>query len=91
MAGLRRIAAAYARHPTSKKITRARPWMALGLDTFAGDVLRRLGVDNVLAGSADRYPRFDPAEVAAQIVAAPDELVRGGAHQHGGGDQVNDE
>ena len=27
-----------------------RPWMALGRDTFAGDVLGRLGVDNVLAG-----------------------------------------
>jgi ABC-type Fe3+-hydroxamate transport system substrate-binding protein len=35
-----------------------RPWMALGRDTFAGDVLARLGVDNVLAGHAERYPRI---------------------------------
>ena len=28
-----------------------RPWMAVGRDTFTGDVLRRLGVDNALAGS----------------------------------------
>ena len=34
-----------------------RPWMALGRDTFAGDVLARLGVDNALAGSPERYPR----------------------------------
>jgi hypothetical protein len=35
-----------------------RPWMALGRETFAGDVLARLGVDHVLAGHADRYPRI---------------------------------
>ncbi len=55
-----------------------RPWMALGRATFAGDVLARLGVDNVLAGSPDRYPRVDPAEIAAQgpahdLVVLPDE------------------
>jgi len=55
-----------------------RPWMALGRDTFAGDVLARLGVDNVLAGSPDRYPRVDPAEIAEQgpardLVVLPDE------------------
>jgi hypothetical protein len=38
-----------------------RPWMALGRDTFAGDLLARLGVDHVYAGHAERYPRFDPA------------------------------
>ena len=26
-----------------------KPWMVLGRDTFAGDVLRRLGIDNVMA------------------------------------------
>jgi ABC-type Fe3+-hydroxamate transport system substrate-binding protein len=41
-----------------------RPWMALGRDTFAGDVLRRLGVDNVLARSPERYPRVDLADLA---------------------------
>jgi hypothetical protein len=53
-----------------------RPWMVLGRDTFAGDVLARLGVGNVLAGSPDRYPRLTPAEVAAvdaELVVLPDE------------------
>lgn len=51
-----------------------RPWMALGRDTFAGDVLRRLGVDHVLAASADRYPRFDPAALPPHdLVLLPDE------------------
>jgi ABC-type Fe3+-hydroxamate transport system substrate-binding protein len=31
-----------------------RPWMVLGRDTFAGDVLRLLAVDNVMAGAAER-------------------------------------
>ena len=53
-----------------------RPWMVLGRDTFAGDVLHRLGVENVFAGSADRYPRLDkdePATVDADLVVFPDE------------------
>jgi ABC-type hemin transport system substrate-binding protein len=53
-----------------------RPWMVLGRDTFAGDLLARLGVRNVFAGSADRYPRLakdDPATVEAHLVVFPDE------------------
>ncbi len=51
-----------------------RPWMALGRDTFAGDVLRRLGVDHVLADDAERYPRFDPAALPPHdLVVLPDE------------------
>jgi ABC-type Fe3+-hydroxamate transport system substrate-binding protein len=51
-----------------------RPWMAVGRDTFTGDVLRRLGVDNVLADSPERYPRFDPAQVGQHdLVVLPDE------------------
>ncbi|HEY2764513.1 MAG TPA: helical backbone metal receptor [Pseudonocardiaceae bacterium] len=51
-----------------------RPWRALGSDTFAGDVLRRLGVDNVLAGSRERYPRFTPAALPPHdLVVLPDE------------------
>ncbi|WP_112236587.1 helical backbone metal receptor [Kribbella monticola] len=51
-----------------------RPWMALGRDTFAGDVLRRLGIDNVLADSLERYPKFDPAELPQyDVVVLPDE------------------
>jgi ABC-type Fe3+-hydroxamate transport system substrate-binding protein len=50
-----------------------RPWMAVGSDTFAGDLLSRLGVDNVLASSPERYPRFEPVEVDCDIVVLPDE------------------
>jgi ABC-type Fe3+-hydroxamate transport system substrate-binding protein len=54
-----------------------RPWMALGRDTFAGDVLARVGVDSVLANSPERYPRFDPGDVPAHdIVVLPDEPYR---------------
>lgn len=34
-----------------------KPWVVLGRDTFAGDVLRRLGVTSVYSGHEDRYPR----------------------------------
>ena len=51
-----------------------RPWMALGRDTFAGDVLHRLGVDNVLAGSPDRYPKVALDELPPHdLVVLPDE------------------
>ncbi|MGV9574320.1 helical backbone metal receptor [Streptomyces nigra] len=49
-----------------------RPWMVLGRDTFAGDVLARLGVDHLYAGHADRYPRVPLDELRA---AAPDVIV----------------
>jgi ABC-type Fe3+-hydroxamate transport system substrate-binding protein len=53
-----------------------RPWMVLGRDTFAGDVLRRLGVVNVFGDAADRYPKLakdDPVAVDAELVVFPDE------------------
>ncbi len=51
-----------------------RPWMALGRDTFAGDVLARLGIDNVLAESPERYPKFEPAGLPEyDVVVLPDE------------------
>lgn len=51
-----------------------RPWMALGRDTFAGDLLQRVGVDNVLASSPDRYPRISVDEAPKHdIVVLPDE------------------
>ncbi|WP_405064641.1 helical backbone metal receptor [Kribbella sp. NBC_01505] len=51
-----------------------RPWMALGRDTFAGDLLRRIGIDNVFADSPERYPRFDPETLPEYDVAVlPDE------------------
>lgn len=51
-----------------------KPWMAVGSDTFTGAILDRLGIDNVLADSAQRYPRFDPTDLPAHdIVVLPDE------------------
>lgn len=51
-----------------------RPWMALGRDTFAGDLLRRLGVDNVLADHPDRYPKIKLDELPDHdLVILPDE------------------
>lgn len=56
-----------------------RPWMVLGRDTFAGDVLSRLGVDNAHAAHAERYPRATVDElraVAPDLVVLPDEPYR---------------
>ncbi|MEU0373714.1 helical backbone metal receptor [Streptomyces sp. NPDC006283] len=56
-----------------------RPWMVLGRDTFAGDLLARLGVVNVYAGHAERYPRIPVQELrasGAQAVVLPDEPYR---------------
>ncbi len=53
-----------------------RPWMAIGRDTFAGDLLARLGVDNVLDESTERYPRVDLAELRDRrpdLIVLPDE------------------
>ncbi|GAA4920401.1 ABC-type hemin transport system substrate-binding protein [Stackebrandtia albiflava] len=52
-----------------------RPWMVLGGGTFAGDVLRRLGVANVFDAEPG-YPRTTPDEVrerGADLVVLPDE------------------
>ncbi|MGW2345290.1 helical backbone metal receptor [Streptomyces sp. NPDC001661] len=56
-----------------------RPWMVLGRDTFAGDLLARLGVDNLYAGHAERYPRVSLDELRARrpdVVVLPDEPYR---------------
>lgn len=50
-----------------------RPWMAVGSGTFTGDVLARLGVDNVLADSPERYPRFTPPVAGVDLAVLPDE------------------
>jgi ABC-type Fe3+-hydroxamate transport system substrate-binding protein len=52
-----------------------RPWVVLGGGTFAGDLLRRLGVDNVFDG-VDRYPRPSLVDIQARrpdLVVLPDE------------------
>ncbi|MFJ9339492.1 helical backbone metal receptor [Streptomyces sp. NPDC101733] len=56
-----------------------RPWMVLGRDTFAGDLLARLGVANAYAAHPERYPRAPLAELTASgcdLVVLPDEPYR---------------
>ncbi|MET4921225.1 helical backbone metal receptor [Streptomyces sp. PSRA5] len=56
-----------------------RPWMVLGRDTFAGDLLARLGVRNVYGDRAERYPRIPLEELrasGADLVVLPDEPYR---------------
>ncbi|GGQ31744.1 helical backbone metal receptor [Streptomyces mutabilis] len=56
-----------------------RPWMVLGRDTFAGDVLARLGVDHLYAAHTERYPKVSLEELRAarpDLVVLPDEPYR---------------
>ncbi|MFE1954248.1 helical backbone metal receptor [Streptomyces sp. NPDC059524] len=56
-----------------------RPWMVLGRDTFAGDLLARLGVANAYADATERYPRVPLGELEAvekDLVVLPDEPYR---------------
>ena len=73
---------AWADLPPDRPVRRAfipiwrRPWMVVGRDTFTGDVLRRLGIENIYADHADRYPKIPLAELRAQdadLVVLPDE------------------
>lgn len=59
-----------------------RPWMVLGRDTFAGDLLARLGVRNRYAGHPERYPRVPLEELRGGgpgLVVLPDEPYAFGA------------
>jgi ABC-type Fe3+-hydroxamate transport system substrate-binding protein len=52
------------------------PWMVVGSRTFTGDLLRRLGWENVFGQHADRYPHVDLAEIdgaGVDVVLLPDE------------------
>ncbi|MCX5038847.1 MULTISPECIES: helical backbone metal receptor [Streptomyces] len=56
-----------------------RPWMVLGRDTFAGDVLARLGIDHLYATHPERYPRIPVDQLRAarpDVVVLPDEPYR---------------
>ncbi|MEU9342149.1 helical backbone metal receptor [Streptomyces sp. NPDC048278] len=56
-----------------------RPWMVLGRDTFAGDVLARLGIRNLFEDHPERYPRVPLDELldaAPDLVVLPDEPYR---------------
>lgn len=52
------------------------PWMVVGRDTFAGDLLRRLGLTNVYDDHDDRYPTVTVDDIAQRqpdLVVLPDE------------------
>jgi ABC-type Fe3+-hydroxamate transport system substrate-binding protein len=56
-----------------------KPWMVVGRDTFAGDLLLRLGVRNIYADHAERYPRIPLPDLLAtrpDVVVLPDEPYR---------------
>ena len=56
-----------------------RPWIVVGRDTFAGDVLSRLGVANVYGEHPERYPKIAVDELRAaepDLVVLPDEPYR---------------
>lgn len=51
-----------------------KPWMFVGSDTYAGDALRLLGVDNVMQDNENRYPKIDLADLPpAELAVLPDE------------------
>jgi ABC-type Fe3+-hydroxamate transport system substrate-binding protein len=53
-----------------------RPWMVLGCDTFAGDLLARLGIDNLCGRHDQRYPKVDLDELRVlepDLIVLPDE------------------
>jgi ABC-type Fe3+-hydroxamate transport system substrate-binding protein len=78
---LRSAAAVWRGEPPAPARTAAvpiwrRPWMVLGRDTFAGDVLRRLGVANAYDDATERYPRTSVEEIVRRgpdLVVLPDE------------------
>ena len=52
------------------------PWMVVGARTFVGDVLARLGLDNVFGAGPDRYPHVEAGQIrtaAPDLVLLPDE------------------
>src|SRR5699024_2750768 len=56
-----------------------KPWMVLGPNTFATDVLRRLGVTNVFDDACEPYPRVTLDEILDKdpdLVVLPDEPYR---------------
>jgi ABC-type Fe3+-hydroxamate transport system substrate-binding protein len=52
------------------------PWMVVGSRTFTGDLLRRLGFQNVYGGAEGRYPKAEAREIdasGADVILLPDE------------------
>ncbi|MFL6164453.1 MAG: helical backbone metal receptor [Jatrophihabitantaceae bacterium] len=52
------------------------PWMVVGARTFTGDLLGRLGLDNIFGSGDERYPKVRLADLLAvrpELVLLPDE------------------
>jgi len=52
------------------------PWMVVGSRTFTGDLVARLGLRNVFADHAERYPRVEVSDLdrdGVDLVVLPDE------------------
>jgi len=52
------------------------PWMVVGSRTFTGDLLRRVGFENVYADADGRYPKAEVSEIdarGADVILLPDE------------------
>ena len=52
------------------------PWMIVGARTFTGDILTRLGLTHIFAGSPERYPRQELTSLmaaGAELAVLPDE------------------
>lgn len=52
------------------------PWMVVGSRTFTGDLLRRMGFENVYGDAGGRYPKVELAELdgrGADVILLPDE------------------
>ena len=51
-----------------------RPWMAIGPDTYADDLLWRCGFANALSGATERYPKVEQGLLlGADVVLLPSE------------------
>ena len=53
-----------------------KPWMAFNVDTYAHDVLRMLGYNNIFASAGERYPMTTleaALDLRPDIVLLPDE------------------
>ena len=51
-----------------------KPWMALGPDTYADDLLWRCGFSNALSGTDERYPKLEEGVLwGADVVLLPSE------------------
>ncbi|MGH7814881.1 MAG: helical backbone metal receptor [Candidatus Binataceae bacterium] len=62
------------------------PWMSFNADTYAHDVLRMLGYNNIYAAAGERYPATTVAEAIERrpdIVILPDEPYRFGEQDLG--------